>query len=146
MKLIPILKDGTFEFPYPEESETIASVVEATTAMYGRSGFDPPWIGYLAIEGEVVGTCGFTSPPKHGEVELAYFTFPGNEGAGVATRMGRALVELARSSTGGAVAICAHTLPEAGASASILRKLGFTMVAEVDLPEDGRVWKWCLSS
>jgi RimJ/RimL family protein N-acetyltransferase len=145
MKLVPILKNGTVGASYPEDSEVVASVLEATVAMYGRSGFEPPWIGYLAAEnGIVVGTCGFTGPPKSGEVELAYFTFPGHEGVGVATRMGQSLVALARRSNWSTLEVCAHTLPEEGASAAILRKLGFVLLGEVELPEDGIVWKWTL--
>lgn len=142
MKLLPIPDSGNVDPPHAEPSDFIGPVVEATRAMYQRSGFEPPWIGYLAREGDkVVGTCGFTSPPKAGEVEAAYFTFPGNEGAGVATRMARELVQLARHA-GGIAAVCAHTLPEEGPSCSILRKVGFAFVGEVELPEDGRVWKW----
>jgi len=145
MKLVPILKNGNFCAQSPEDSEGVASVLEATAKMYRRSGFEPPWIGYLAVEyGIVVGTCGFTGPPKNGEVELAYFTFPGHEGIGVATRMGQSLVALARDSNSATLEVCAHTLPREGASASILRKLGFVLLGEIELPEDGLVWKWLL--
>jgi hypothetical protein len=37
----------------------------------------------FAIEnGQLVGTCAFKTPPKNQQVEIAYFTFPGNEGRG----------------------------------------------------------------
>lgn len=146
MSLSPIFENGTVASPYPAQSDVVGSILDATCAMYVRSGFDPPWIGYLAFEGgKVVGTCGFTSPPKSGEVEIAYFTFPGNEGAGVATRMARALLQLAWRS-GCVASVCAHTLPEDGPSCAVLRKVGFVLVGEVELPEDGRVWRWSKST
>ena len=113
-------------------------------ALYSRRGFEPPWLCYLAEEqGIWIGTCGFAGPPSGGEVEIAYFTFPGQEGSGVATRMATALIGL----TGPAVSLrglsfVAHTLPEEGASTSILRRLGFSLLGPVDHPEDGTVWKW----
>jgi hypothetical protein len=41
-------------------------------------------------------------------------------------------------------AIVAHTLPQAGASTSILKRLGFECLGELQHPEDGPVWKWRL--
>ena len=40
------------------------------------------------------------------------------------------------------VRFIAHTLPEEGASASVLRKLGFSLEGSIVHPEDGAVWKW----
>ena len=52
----------------------------------------PPWIGYLAIDGDTcIGSCGFNGPASEGVAEIAYFTFHGHEGRGVATRMAQAL-------------------------------------------------------
>jgi RimJ/RimL family protein N-acetyltransferase len=145
MKLLQIPEGGEIDSLSAEKSETVVSVLEATSAMYGRVGFVPPWTGYLALElGKCVGTCGFTGPPKNGEVEIAYFTFPGNEGAGVASRMASELLKIAQDRSHGSPKVCAHTLPEHGASTSILRKLGFELQGEVVLPEDGTVWKWCM--
>lgn len=147
MRLFQILEGGKVDSLVAQKSETLDSVLEATSTMYDRVGFVPPWIGYLALElGKYVGTCGFTGPPKNGEVEIAYFTFPGNEGAGVASRMASELLRIAQDRTHGLPKVCAHTLPEHGASTSILRKLGFALEGEVVLPEDGTVWKWCMSA
>jgi RimJ/RimL family protein N-acetyltransferase len=44
--------------------------------------------GYLVLENDtIVGTYAFRSPPRNGEVEIAYFTFPEFEGRGFATEM-----------------------------------------------------------
>ena len=145
MKLLQILEGGVVDALILEKSEALDSALAATSAMYDRVGFVPPWTGYLALErGICVGTCGFTGPPNNGEVEIAYFTFPGNEGVGVASRMASELLRIVRDRTHGLPKVCAHTLPEQGASTSILRKLGFVLEGEVVLPEDGTVWKWCM--
>jgi RimJ/RimL family protein N-acetyltransferase len=124
--------------------EQVPQVLVATRLMYG--GVEPvrPWACYLAVEaGLCVGTCGFTGPPVAGEAEIAYFTFPGHEGRGVATGMARALLDVARQRPD--VQVIAHTLPAEGASTAILRKIGFRCAGEIDHAEDGKVWKWVLA-
>jgi RimJ/RimL family protein N-acetyltransferase len=88
-----------------------------------------------------VGLCSFKrglSPD--GAVEIAYYTFPDVERQGVAGGMVEALILIAWQAH--AVALTAHTLPEESASASVLRRAGFTWLGEVDDPEDGEVWAW----
>ena len=105
-----------------------------------------PWGSYLAIEGSarrLVGTCGFKgNPDADGAVEIAYFTFPGEEGRGVATSIATRMVELASEATPAIMLVRAHTLPEVNASGRVLTKNGFTRVGEVIDPEDGLVWRW----
>jgi RimJ/RimL family protein N-acetyltransferase len=144
MQLVPIGLEGTIDGAAADQSGSVAPVLEQTRALYGRRGYEPPWICYLAEEqGSWVGTCGFAGPPSAGEVEIAYFTFPGQEGRGVATRMATALIAQA-----GPVAarlglrLVAHTLPQESASTSILRRLGFGLLGPIDHPDDGTVWKW----
>jgi ribosomal-protein-alanine N-acetyltransferase len=125
-------------------SQEAAQTVEATIALYGRHGFVEPWIGFLAEEdGRIVGGCGFAAPAAGGEAEIAYFTFPGNEGRGIATRMASALIESAKDAAVDVV-FTAHTLAEENASTRILGKLGFRCLGVVMHPEDGAVWKWRL--
>jgi RimJ/RimL family protein N-acetyltransferase len=118
--------------------------VAATVALYSRRGYEPPWIGYLAVEGaEYIGACGFAGPARCGEAEIAYFTFPGREGRGVATEMARALLRISRNAANlGGVRFIAHTLPEESASTTVLRRLGFSLEGTVLHPDDGSVWKW----
>lgn len=144
MQLFPIERDGSVSMAAEDPSGSVPGVAAQMAALYERRGFVRPWIGYLAIEQDVcVGTCAFTGPPADGEVEIAYFTFPGHEGSGVATRMAAALLERTRSeAAAGSVAYIAHTLPQEGASTSILRRLGFKLVGAIEHPEDGTVWKW----
>lgn len=142
--LLPIRREGLPEGFSLEPSEEADRVVKATLDLYDRVGYREPWTGYLAIdERTVVGSCGFKSPPADGRVEIAYFTFPGYQGRGFATGMAAFLVSLATRADP-AVTVAAQTLPEESASTTVLRRLGFERAAEVDHPEDGRVWEWHL--
>jgi [ribosomal protein S5]-alanine N-acetyltransferase len=124
------------------ELELVAQTVEATLDLYRRKGFVHAWACYLAEqEGRIVGTCGFAGPPVHGEAEIAYFTFPGHEGQGIASQMAVALMREARQASDAEVFI-AHTLPEEGPSTTILKRLGFEWLGVIEHPEDGPVWKW----
>lgn len=144
MKLCPIAADGSVDLDGAQPHPALPDVVAATVDLYGRRGFERPWIGYVAIDvGRVVGSCGFAAPPRTAEAEIAYFTFPGHEGRGVATRMATALLlDTAPYARGKGIAFIAHTLPVEGASTSILRKLGFEFLGAIQHEEDGEVWKW----
>jgi RimJ/RimL family protein N-acetyltransferase len=124
---------------------TLAAVVEQSEAFFRTIGAPPRWGGYLAVDADtrdVVGTCAFKGGPGAGGwVEIAYFTLPEFEGRGYATAMAAALVALAIDS-GEVGTVRAHTLPERNASARVLTKLGFTLLGEVEEPEDGTVWRW----
>jgi RimJ/RimL family protein N-acetyltransferase len=132
-----------------EIGPVVRQVAEATLVLQERTGAREPWVGYLArrgADGAVVGTCAFTGQPSGAEgcVEIAYFTFPGHEGRGLATAMARALVRIARDAAG-VGEVVAHTLPgEEGASARVLRRLGFRVAAPVRDAEHGEVWRWSL--
>lgn len=145
MKLIEIGETGGV----PNEiviDDFLREVIEATVAHYQRTGFVPPWTGYLGVDGGgPVGVCGFKGPPADGRVEIAYGTTPGHEGKGVATALARELVKIART-TDERLNVFAQTLPEENASTSILKKLGFKMIGTVDHPDDGLVWEWELSA
>lgn len=145
MELSAITENGELAKPVPSTPQVVAKIVEATTQLYRAVGYEPPWIGYLAIEkGICVGTCGFKSPPQNNRVEIAYFTFPEHESRGVATRMAAELIRLALEKLP-AVIVAAQTLPEENASTSVLKKLRFRLVGTLEHPEDGLVWEWHLS-
>lgn len=141
MKLIEIGETGELA----EEiivDDFLREVIEATVAHYQRTGFVPPWIGYVGLnDGVPVGVCGYKSQPIDGRVEIAYGTAPGHEGKGVATVLATELVQIARGEDA-SLTVFAQTLPEENASTSILKKLGFQMMRTVDHPEDGLVWEW----
>ena len=144
MELLAITQDGQLARSVVAAPPIAAEIVEATVQLYRAAGYQPPWIGYLALENKIcVGTCGFKSPPQNNRVEIAYFTFPEHESRGVATRMASELIRVAHSEIP-AVTIAAQTLPEESASTSILKKLGFRLLGTVEHPEDGLVWEWQL--
>jgi len=144
LELIAIKESGEMAKPITSTPQVAAEVVEAMTQLYRAVGYEPPWIGYLAIEnGICVGMCGFKSPPQDNRVEIAYFTFPGHESRGVATQMAAELIRLALDKMP-AVTVAAQTLPEENASTSVLKKLRFRFVDSVEHPEDGLVWEWQL--
>jgi [ribosomal protein S5]-alanine N-acetyltransferase len=145
MELIAITESGELARPVSSTPQVATEVVGAMTQLYRTVGYEPPWIGYLAIENDTcVGTCGFKSPPQNNRVEIAYFTFPGHESRGVATRMATELIGLALDKMP-AVTVAAQTLPEENASTSVLQKLRFRFVGGVEHPEDGLVWEWQLN-
>jgi [ribosomal protein S5]-alanine N-acetyltransferase len=142
MILAPINRDGTTSEYAGHVSDIGRSAIQSTVPLYSSVGWIIPWIGYLAIEhGMCVGTCAFTSAPKDGVVEIAYFTFPEYERRGVATRMAAALVSLANESAP-EIIVTAHTLPEENVSTQVLRKLGFVFAGPKDHEQDGRIWVW----
>jgi RimJ/RimL family protein N-acetyltransferase/quercetin dioxygenase-like cupin family protein len=144
IRLIEIGPDGrpVDELPLPDVARAIW---EATLALYQKAGFLRPWVGYLAEQGgQVVGTCAFKTPPQSGRVEIAYFTFPGQEGQGIATQMAGQLVQLARDADN-SIDIVAQTLPHETASTTVLRKLGFGRTGTAHDPEVGDVWEWQMS-
>lgn len=142
MELIAITEQGALAKPVISLPQVAAEILEVTIQLYRGVGYEPPWIGYLAIEdGTCVGTCGFKSPPQSNRVEIAYFTFPEHESRGVATRMASELIRLTKHEMP-EVTVTAQTLPEKNASTSILQKLGFRLVGSIEHPEDGLVWEW----
>lgn len=124
----------------------IEQVIAAQIALYARTNATAPWIGYFARRadtGAILGSCSFVGPPKDGQVEIAYFTFPDFEGRGVARQAASLLIDKAKQS--GAVSIVyAHTLPTEGASTRILTRLGFTQTGLAHDDDAGTVWRWDL--
>jgi RimJ/RimL family protein N-acetyltransferase len=145
IRLVQIGGDGVPAERLDSLPKVAKEVCAATALLYGRVGFDPPRVGYLALsDSDVVGTCAFKTGPRTGKAEIAYFTFPPFEGQGLATAMARALIEIARAADR-KIEFTAQTLPESNASNAILRKLGFQFFGPVDIPEEGKFWEWHLS-
>ena len=129
----------------PHEATTV-DMAAATAAMLVAHPVSMPWGKYLALDGvsrRVVGYCAFKGgPDKAGAAELAYFTFAGEEGRGIASAMAAGLVQLAMSAQPAAVLLRAHTLPARSASCRVLEKAGFQYIGPVIDPDDGPVWRW----
>lgn len=142
MKLNAITPDLLFDSQI-KNTALYHSVCTATLELYVDGTPEPPWLGYLAdIDGVLVGTCAFRSPPSAIGVEIAYFTFPEHEGKGYATKMVRQLLAIAREQ--GISDVFALTLPEINASNHILGKLGFARDGIAYDNDAGEVWRWRL--
>ncbi len=124
----------------------VRNVAAAQAHLYARTGAAPPWVGYLARDpasNMLVGTCSFVGNPKDGEVEIAYFTFPGAEGRGWGAGMAAALTVMALDAPE-VDRVIAHTLRQEGPSTRILRGLGYERVGDVIDADEGPVWRWAL--
>jgi [ribosomal protein S5]-alanine N-acetyltransferase len=111
---------------------------------YPKTGYNPPWVGYFVLmQNQVVGTCGFTGKPRHGKVEIAYWTFKQFEGQGVASFSCKELISIAWSNDS-SLTITAKTAPEYNASTKILQKNGFDFKEIVQDEEIGDAWLWVL--
>ena len=107
MELVPITISGRPAREVPQLPEVALEALAGTAMLYRETGFEPPWIGYLVVEGgDCVGTCAFKCAPSDDRAELAYFTFPGHEGRGLATRMCAGLVAIARTAQPGERSTC----------------------------------------
>lgn len=124
-------------------SEEAVSALRAFRTLYRTLPHIPPWIGYLATEGDqVVGACAFKTLPAHGKIEIAHHTFAEAQGHGHAARMVQRLIEIARREAPEVVVI-AETPPLENGSTWLLRKLGFVLAGAVHHPGDaGAVWEW----
>src|SRR5690349_12969730 len=113
LDFIPIVPDiETKAFGGP--AKLLDDVLRGQISLYERTNATMPWIGYFAVDpstNQIFGACSFVGPPADSAVEIAYFTFPGSEGRGIAGHMAAHLIGIARS-TGRVDAIVAHTLPE----------------------------------
>ena len=140
VRLLPIDESGHVDLPAMPDA--MRENCELTAGFYKVVGFNPPWIGYVAVaDGQPVGGGAFKGAPAANRVEIAYYTLGGLEGQGWATATARELVRIARANRPGLV-IAAQTLPEKGASTSVLERLGFSNQGSVIHPEDGEVWEW----
>jgi len=143
-RLAPCGRDGHpigFLGALPPEFEQTRA---ATAAFYDQVGFEPPWIGYFAVDdGTIVGGGAFVGPPRDNRVEIAYFTLPRHQRLGHAARTAAALVAIARAARPD-IELYAKTAPEDGPSPAILARLGFRRTGVVADHEIGEAWAWLL--
>jgi RimJ/RimL family protein N-acetyltransferase len=144
-RLVACGRDGQPSEPIGPLPQAILDINAMSAEFYSRTVYEPPWVGYLALDGDtVVGTGGFVAPPEDDRVEIAYGTLSGQEGRGYARRTAAALIAIARAARPG-VEIYAKTLPEDGPSPAILRRLGFRLIGTAIDHEIGLAWAWLLS-
>jgi RimJ/RimL family protein N-acetyltransferase len=142
MTLLPIDIDEKLNSTFSKNPECLA-VLNVYPEYYKRMGYTKPWIGYFAtIDGnEIVGCGGYKGKPREGRIEIAYGTFKGHEGQGIATEICRQLVLLSVQ-TDPSIRITARTFLEMNASTQVLKRNGFECLGIVYDEEDGDVWEW----
>jgi len=151
VRLVRIEEDGQPGVAGLVLSDMAAAVCHETAGLYAVTGFEPPWVGYLAIlDDAIVGTCAFntttfTDPAANGIAEIAYFTFPDHENQGIATAMARRLIDTAKAAVP-AMGFVAQTETEFNSSTRVLEKLGFRFAGAVEHDELGTVWEWRLDN
>jgi len=107
-----------------------------------KAGYNPPWTGYLVIrDDKAVGCCAFTGKPADGKVEIAYWTFSGNEGQGIASFACRELIAISKN-TDPKIVITAKTAAENNASTKVLQRNGFEFAGVVNIEGEGDFWEW----
>jgi [ribosomal protein S5]-alanine N-acetyltransferase len=140
-RLIPIQRNWQQTFGVADVA-LVKAILESTFSMYCRVGSTAPWIGYLCLrDDDCAGACAFKSRPIKNRVEIAYFTFPGNECQGVGTSMAQALVEIAQMARPDII-LTAETKPDNAASARILTRPGFCVTKENTDPHEGLLLHW----
>lgn len=118
---------------------------EAIPAERARLAASPDEVGwgmhFFLDAGTLVGSGGFTGPPRSRTVEIGYEVAPAFRGRGLGTASAAAL--LGRALESGQVDVVeAHTLATTNPSTRVLHRLGFRRVAEVPDEEHGTLWRW----
>jgi RimJ/RimL family protein N-acetyltransferase len=119
----------------PESLEMLAGVATKVWAVF-------PTASWLMVEdGEVVGLCSVTRPPKEGAVDIGYGVAPSRRGRGCAARAIGDIVAWARASAD-VTALTADTSPANVASQRVLEVNGFVRIGERIDEEDGPLICW----
>lgn len=102
------------------------------------------WMHFFLADGGalLVGSGGFVGPPRDGAVEIGYEIAPEFRERGYATAAARAMIDKAMTATGRLRTIVAHTLAHENPSTGVLRRLGFTRVAEIEDTDGTPLWRW----
>lgn len=140
--LVPCDQSGAPVRAIADVPQELVANCLATADLYRRVGFEPPWIGYVAvIDNRGVGGGAFVGPPKEGCVEIAYFTLENERGRRIASQTAAALVQIARARDP-SVGLKAFTLEQDNPSTRILEGLGFSKVGIAHDADAGEVWEW----
>lgn len=103
------------------------------------------WWAYLPVllsENKVIGSCGYKGKAdENGCVEIGYEIAESYRNQGFATELAKALIENAFRFEE-VKSVIAHTLAAENASVKVLKKCNMTFVAELEDPDEGKIWKW----
>lgn len=103
------------------------------------------WGSYLFIHSAdkaLIGLGGYKGGPNaDGMVEIGYGIAPAYRNRGYATEAAQGMIDYAFADPN-VRRVWAHTLAEPNASTHVLQKCGMSKIAELDDPDDGRLWRW----
>jgi [ribosomal protein S5]-alanine N-acetyltransferase len=100
------------------------------------------WLPVIRSENMLVGSCGYVGRPNaEGTVEIGYEIAASRRQLGLATEAVQALITHAFTHHE-VQTVMAHTLAVPNPSTRILQRFGFLQVAELEDPEEGKVWRW----
>jgi [ribosomal protein S5]-alanine N-acetyltransferase len=127
---------------WPHFPEAFSLSTEDST----QSELEPSeWHGYFFIypnDRVLVGNGGFHGQPDEtGTIELGYEIAPEYCNRGFATEAAQAMIDYAFTREQ-VRAVRAHTLAQPNASNRVLQKVGMKFIAEVDDPDEGKIWRW----
>ena len=70
LDLVPIDRGGVLRGRAGPQPDVPEAICRAMATLYEQVGFEEPWIGFLAFDGDTaVGTCSFKSAPRDGKVK-----------------------------------------------------------------------------
>jgi [ribosomal protein S5]-alanine N-acetyltransferase len=135
-------RDGRPQGALDPMPEALVEACKQSADLYLRIGYQPPWVSYVATDGNRgVGGGAFVRAPLDGVVEIAYFTLPEFMGRGYATLTARHLVAIAQRAMP-EIVLKAFTLPHPNASTRTLERLGFKRIGFARDADAGEVWEW----
>ena len=132
--------------PVPERWPQFPESVRFTRDRLAESPEDVGWWMHFFVDpgtGTLLGSGGYTGPPREGTVEIGYEVAPEFRGKRYGVGAAAALVRRA-AATGLVGSVIAHTLPRENASTHVLTALGFARDGESVDPDEGTVWRWRL--
>lgn len=116
-------------------------IVDLLRGVASEVGGEASWM--MVVDGEGVGMISIKERDARGRWDIGYGVAPSREGRGHATAAVAALKVIARDA--GATGLTAETLPDSGASPTVLQRNGFACIGQFDHPEDGIVDQWVVS-
>ena len=123
---------------------------DSLSALEARASnpLEADWRGYFFLHRKdrvLVGSGVFKGPPDDsGTVEIGYEIASEYWNRGWATEAAQGMIDCAFAHEE-VRAVIAHTLAQRNASNRVLQKVGMQFMAEVEDPDEGKVWRWQIS-
>jgi [ribosomal protein S5]-alanine N-acetyltransferase len=127
---------------WTEFGEPAFKFTQARLAEFPEDAVWWTWLPVIRSEKLLAGSCGYVGRPNaEGTVEIGYEIAASRRQLGLATEAVQALIDHAFTHDE-VQSVMAHTLAVPNPSTRILRRFGFLQVAELEDPEEGKIWRW----